>query len=534
MEPPARVHPHHALAVYAESLAAGAHVAVFGDASLGLPEQLVELEAHVVHVWDPSPERAQALAGNSGAPIVVEPYTEFDGRVRGIGLAIVPDLGLFDDPAELIARVRDLVGVRGVALIAAANREAPAADATRAFDYYELFDLVAAGFAAVRMVAELTFQGVSFVALGDGDDAQAVSVDPQLAQGDRAPVAFVAVASQTEMPLDPYAIVELPPETSAFRGADAGSPLHDRVDDPVDVQARAEAAAAVEEARSRIEALELRLDGEAARAVDLASRLAERDGQLAAISGHADALAERSRSALAVVEALTARVDRAEAHASELQQQIGMSGEANAAELARFEEALRERARAVRDLEAEVARRERMVRELVGVIDETGAGEPVAVAPSTYLPPAEPPPPAPPPPPSAPVVPPQLVAENARLREQLDALALDLARREGEAQASQWTVAELERRLVEAAPEEAPARENDGHGDVAARLSAAQDQLDALRQALAQEHEARVRAESGEELARARAEIQRLTTLIPADADADAAPSHPIPHRTNG
>ena len=37
------VHPQHALAVYAESLAAGARVAVFGDSSLGLAAKLAEL-----------------------------------------------------------------------------------------------------------------------------------------------------------------------------------------------------------------------------------------------------------------------------------------------------------------------------------------------------------------------------------------------------------------------------------------------------------------------------------------------------------
>jgi len=120
-------------------------------------------------------------------------------------------------------------------------------------------------------------------------------------------------------------------------------------------------------------------------------------------------------------------------------------------------------------------------------------------------------------------------AENARLREQLDALALELARREGEAQATLWTVSELERRLAltadapgfadAAGPPAAPAatgpaKPPEDDGGVRAALSAAQDQLDALRQALAQEHEARVKAESGEELARARAEIRRLESLI--------------------
>jgi hypothetical protein len=103
-----------------------------------------------------------------------------------------------------------------------------------------------------------------------------------------------------------------------------------------------------------------------------------------------------------------------------------------------------------------------------------------------------------------------LVQENARLRERLDVLALDLARREGEAQANAWSVAELERRLGQAAapPSPAPA------GGVDSRIAEVLDELDALRQALAQEHSLRVRAESGEELSRARAEIQRQAVLL--------------------
>jgi hypothetical protein len=46
------------------------------------------------------------------------------------------------------------------------------------------------------------------------------------------------------------------------------------------------------------------------------------------------------------------------------------------------------------------------------------------------------------------------------------------------------------------------------------RLAAALDELDALRHALAQEHDARTRAESGEELTQARTEIARQATLL--------------------
>jgi hypothetical protein len=106
-----------------------------------------------------------------------------------------------------------------------------------------------------------------------------------------------------------------------------------------------------------------------------------------------------------------------------------------------------------------------------------------------------------------------LVEENTLLQHKLDALALELARREGEAQASAWTIAELERRL-DATPEDRGPSRDSSHSEADRRLASALDELDVLRRALAQEHEARVRAESGEELARARAEIERQAVLL--------------------
>jgi hypothetical protein len=131
-----------------------------------------------------------------------------------------------------------------------------------------------------------------------------------------------------------------------------------------------------------------------------------------------------------------------------------------------------------------------------------------------------------------------LLDENGRLKRQLDALAIDLARREADAHASGWTVAELERRLIdlqsrwaereqkplegsqEADAVKAPsvdvaADDRDSGAAVSgAPLSRALDELDALRRALAQEHEARVRVESGAALAQARSDIERLTVLL--------------------
>jgi hypothetical protein len=103
------------------------------------------------------------------------------------------------------------------------------------------------------------------------------------------------------------------------------------------------------------------------------------------------------------------------------------------------------------------------------------------------------------------------LGENQALRDRLDGLAMDAARREGDAQAQAWRIAELEEKLAMRQPA-APPFASDGDAD--RQLNQAKSELDALRQALAQEHEARARLESGEALVKAQAELARQATLI--------------------
>jgi hypothetical protein len=510
-----RVHPQQALAVYAEPLAAGRRVVVFADPATGLRERLEDLGADTVVLLTPGDDLEELRAAR------------FD-------LAIIPDLALFDDPAALLVCVRRVLGDTGAALVAAPNRDAGEAPDTGALDYYALFDLVAREFADVRMIAQLPFHGVALAEVGDEDESPAVSVDTQLADVDRAPEAFVALASQRGTSLDPYAIVELPAPAPAVLDAgelDATRAQLDATSARLD-ETRAQLDAArveLHDTRTQLEEERLRVQGlmalraQAARAIELEHELGARARQLAELSSEVEEMrsaAEAGRIAAAQVEELAKRADRAEraerarAHAEpELAQLV----EAHAVELLGFEETLRERAQAIRLLEVEVTRRERMVLDLVGALEEHAAHA-AAHAP-VHVPAA------------ASAAPPilhdasteaALVAENARLHERLDALALELARREGESQASAWTIAELERKLVAGPPAAPPASAapNKGTGpaataaSIAPRLAAALDELDALRHALAQEHDARTRAESGEELKLARAEIAKQATLL--------------------
>jgi hypothetical protein len=493
-----------------------------GDASLGLADRLLDLGARAVLVWDPDEERAAQEAEHAPVGVVVRPLPLDDTDVRpgAVDLALVADLALFDDPQGVLALVRQAVGDDGVAIVAASNRDAAPADVP-AFDYYELFDLVAGEFEDVRMVAQLSFHGVALAELGREDDQPSVSVDTQLAPAGRTPDAFVAVASSGGVALEPYCIVELP-----------GAGLEDELEDEGE-QAEAveeeerdeESLRLLEEMRARLIEAERassavlaeqveQLRERGARIAELERSLAQRAAQLAEISVDVEEMrsaAEAGRVAAVQVGELARRADRAERALAAMEPELSRVGDAHAAEHARFEEALRDRAQAIRTLETEVARRDRMVRELVDRLEESTA--PQGAAPE----PAEAP------------APPQeddlLARENVALRQKLDALALELARREGDAQAAAWAVTELERRVGQAERAVAERSVSQAAGpastppsaDVAAaqsKLAAALDELDVLRQAVAQEHTMRMLAESGEELARAKAEIQRQAALL--------------------
>ncbi|MDP9002596.1 MAG: hypothetical protein M3O46_21110 [Myxococcota bacterium] len=529
----ARVHTQQALAVYVEALAVGHRVAVFGDASHGLGPRIAQLGARSVCVWDPDAQRANREAEHATQGIIVRalPRSGPDDRGGAFDLAVVADLELFDDPEKLLAWVRGLVGEEGVALVAAPNRDG----AAQSFDYYELFDLVAQHFGDVTMIAQIPFHGVALAELGaQGDDLPPVSVDTQLAGADRAPEAFVALASHRGVRLDPYAIVELDGPTPAMEVED---------DDSARVllaqaRSRAEALEAeVEELRVRLaEAdglaratpkLNEMLRERSLRVMELENVVIERTLQVARISEEMESIqasGEAARIATTQLEALALRADRAERALAPCEADLVRLVDAHATEVACLEDVLRDRARALQVLEAELARREGMVRELVSVIEEAAhIGATTPISPTLPIPTVDP------------MVSPDrdaLGEENAQLRDKLDALALELARRAGEEQASAWTIAELERRLesvsefrppneasrqIEADGEDGPvdsggagaARAAGGSPSANTRLASALDELDVLRRALTQEHEARLRAESSGKSPAAPAEEQR-------------------------
>ena len=555
---------HHALAAYAEPLVVRRRVVLLGAGEAsdeGVADRLLNLGAREVRTLAPSDDLGVFAAAS------------FD-------LALVTDLGAFDAPAQLLTHLARLVGDGGAALVFASNRDVErAADAhevrgvgaargVRAFDYYELFDLVAREFADVKMVAQVPFHGIVLAELGVNDDSPAVSIDTQLAEGQRPPQAYVALASQRGVSLEAYAIFELPapapplpvrespgPDRAAVAELQAdllrerlrAEALSTQIDTLEFQLARAaqlerevatlrpqvaraaeferevatlrpQVARAAEFERevgalrpqvarageierevvllrshmaraAEIEREVLVLRPQVMRAVELEHEVIARGRALAQLSSEVESMrsaAEAGALAAAQIEELAHRADRAERALVRIQPELEGVAEAHAAELQRFEITLRERAAAVRALEGEVARRERMVHDLLAALEDAGA---VALHAPGLAAPA-------PTDDDAQGAAAAALHENARLRARLDAMAIELARREADAQASGWKLAELDRRLAElssraaqsAPPEPSVSRRSP-------EMAAALDQIDALRLALAQEHDQRVRAE---------------------------------------
>ena len=172
-------HDASALLAFAEPLLDGRRVLVVGDSSDALAERLVDMGARVVHVYDPSPERALAAAPTTSirnVSVRTLPDGDFEVRDGAFDVAIVPDLALVPEPEALVVRLRRVLGDAGVAMISAAN-----GGPHQRFDYYQLFDLLALQWNDVRMVARVGFHGVAFAELGSEEIDEGVAVHTDLA-----------------------------------------------------------------------------------------------------------------------------------------------------------------------------------------------------------------------------------------------------------------------------------------------------------------------------------------------------------------
>ncbi len=265
----------------------------------------------------------------------------------------------------------------------------------------------------------------------------------------------------------------------------------------------------------------------------LEGRLRRAEDEAASVRGAQANLraAAPSKEDLARAAAAVERITALEAEVAALEAEAAALSDGHGSELSALEEALRDRARVVFALEQELARRERIILDLVHALEdaramaEEPAGAPAEAADDrrtrAALADAE-----------SSLREARQRAERARaesttLREKLDAAALEIARREAESATSAWRIQELEQAVARLEDEQSeltmtippPAfvhveREANDPTVLSQRLSSVEDEVDLLRQALAQEHEARVRAESGEALTQARADIARQAALL--------------------
>ena len=445
--------PALVLGVYGEDLANGARVAIFGRATLGLAEELVSRGARLVHAYDTDSARlAEATARRHDRSIFYGALPDSgDVGVRdgAFDFVIVPDLSFVDDETALLALVRRVLSASGAALIASPNLEAttpliPIPSGRPALGYYELYEAVAEHFTSVRMIGQAPFIGYTVAEFSVEDPEP--SIDTSLAESDvKEPDWFVALASERNVRLDPFALIELPKNADVEAPTDRPAKAHS--DSPavavpsversgtvlVDIL-EAEREAAIESLRQK----EQIVKEERLRA-DLASQ------ELAACREELVLLRERCKAA-------EQRRDEDEARRSKLELELGEANkspelaqmrervhgfEASTRELSaeherdivRLETQLLHCGREVQELRVEVDRRESLVRELVA--------ENLAlpgVEPSTRN---------------------ESVASNgqdgviADLSDRLDRLATHAAKGEADLQAAKWKIAQLERQLTE-------------------------------------------------------------------------------------
>ena len=532
-----------ALLVYAEPLAEDAHAVVIGDAEGSVAERLIEGGARSVYVFDPDPARAARSARSVPRGVVVKPFIdELDVRDGMFDLAIIPDLADLNDPRGAVARLRSAMTRNGT--LVALGRARVGEGVPRPFrgslgqaalSYDDLYDLFASQFEDVSLTGVLPFAGVVFAQLGLEDPA--VSVETRLVQQEP-PSVFLVVAGDARArrpELDPYSIIQIDQdlpdrahdekrelETTAAAFVLKSELLESQIEElkerlvASDVRAVETAAAAERTAAERDAALTRAMEMEAVLAAAQQSLAAlerslleaergmlERDDRIAQLSAELDARdsaagsmnqlmlrTERAEAALAIArDELASRINPSSLERAE--QELSAIAEAHAAETAAYESQLRDRARFIAALEKELVRRELLVKELVASVEEMNG----SVSHQVFE--AAPPSPSP---------------DVGALERKLDELAREVARREGELTARGWRITELENRL-RAAPLPSSSASSSSSSS-SAEESKLRDELDALRQALAQEHEARLAAESGEELVRARAELAKQAALL--------------------
>lgn len=330
------------LGAYCEALASGRRVAVLGDGSTGIGDQLAKASGRRAQIYDPNPRRTAAQierlrdpAGAKVGYVLLDGHTEL--RREAFDLVVVPDLGEFSEPAKLLAQARSMLSPQGVLVVAspspgpaveeedvedttlpreAGARAMPSAPRDEGLGYYELYDLVSAELPWVRMLGQAPFVGFT-VADFSAEGVPPVTIDTSLQDTTEEPEWFVAVASVRPVRLDPYVLIQVPsPNALEWLTPDAetlAAPARERA--AREALAKIDALAAdLERLREREKRAVTLADERRAAATAAAARAAELEQQLARMSERETelrrTLAEVEEREQDLEEALTATVER--------------------------------------------------------------------------------------------------------------------------------------------------------------------------------------------------------------------------------
>src|SRR6478735_5990643 len=399
MTEPSPLQPSIALCAYAEPLASNRRVLVFGNSLGSLPLQLMERGARSIHVCDPDAVRvSEAAARNRSTQISFSSLADSDLSLQdsGFDLALIDNLAGYD-PLPLLRTAKRALASRGVAIVACPNPEAafPLLRASSSdvagtgLDYYALYDAVAAEFEHVRMLGQTPFVGYAiadFSASGEPEPALDTGFVPG---GAEEPDFFIALASNQEVRLDEFAVIQLPTRR-VLSSVNAPAPSAAAVSNE-DVKAREaellrlnqwikELESRASTADERADHSEAELDAERAK---FDAERAKFDAERAKFDAERRASTElktqqekQLSAARAELDALRAQGTQLRAHINNQANELGdrtrqLSEQAekleqrHAAELAEFERQLAERGSEVRRLEEHLRTAERTGRELV-------------------------------------------------------------------------------------------------------------------------------------------------------------------------
>jgi len=413
MTEPSSLEPSIALAAYAEPLASNRRVLVFGSALGSLPLQLLERGARSVHVCDPNALRvSEAAARNRSTQIAFSSLADSDLSLREgtFELALIDHLGAFE-PQSVIRTAKRALGSRGVAVVACPNPEAAwpllraTAPTSKSLDYYALYDAVAAEFEHVRMLGQTPFVGYAiadFSAAGEPEPALDTSFVPG---GAEEPDYFIALASNHEVRLDEFAVIQLP--TRRLLGsinAKAAAPVAPviaaaAVESPAQTKAREAELARLNQwikelesrastADERADHSETELEAERAKAESESLKLeaerqatvalkAQHERELSAARAELSALRTQAGNLRADASNKASELSRVTSELSQRTRQLAEQTEkleqGSAVELAEFERQLAERGAEVRRLEQDLRTAERTGRELVRELERRNA-----------------------------------------------------------------------------------------------------------------------------------------------------------------